>query len=80
MLGTATAMAAVAPRRVAVARGVVDISMSVTSAARAAANACCRLQNKRVASRSDRGDRGELRERARAMLTHRCASRQTHKC
>ena len=33
MLGTATAMAAVAPRRVPVARGVVDISMSVTSSA-----------------------------------------------
>ena len=51
-----------------VARGVVDISMSVASAARAAANALCRLQNKRVASRGHRGDRGKCRGRARAML------------
>ena len=68
MLGTATVMAAAAPRRVPVARGVVDISMSVASAARAAANALCRLQNKRVASRGHRGDRGKCRGRARAML------------
>ena len=79
MLGTATAMAAAAPRRVLLVRGVVDIVMSVASAAHAAVNACRRLQTRALLRAATAAAAAGLAEARARCDTHRCAIR-SHTC